>query len=459
MSSLERALSYHTQQRAAFKEALFDLLRIPSISTDPAHAADVRAAAEWVKTHAIACGMNATMIETAGHPAVYAETPPVAGRPTVLVYGHYDVQPPDPLDLWDSPPFEPVEKHGNIYARGACDDKGQMFMHLKAVESWMKSAGAPPVNVKFLIEGEEESGSAHLPALLKQEQARLAADVVLVSDTALFGSGEPSITTGLRGLAYCEVTLTGPNRDLHSGVYGGGVDNPANALARLIAQLHDETHRITIPGFYEDVLDLSEEERDTYQRLPFDEQAYQDALAIGATRTEEGYSILEATTARPTLDVNGIWGGYTGAGAKTVLPSKASAKISMRLVPNQTPEKAAALLEAWFKAHVPPTMKLSFTALHGGHPALVDLNAPALRAAAQAMEDSFGKAPYLVREGGSIPVVADFKHILGLDTVLLGFGLNSDAIHSPNEHFGLDRFHLGIETSIRFMARLAEDAA
>jgi acetylornithine deacetylase/succinyl-diaminopimelate desuccinylase-like protein len=324
-------------------------------------------------------------------------------------------------------------------------------MHVKAAEAYLKTAGRLPVNLKFLIEGEEESGSAHLTSFIEAHRDRLAADVVVISDTSMFAPGVPSLTYGLRGLAYVEVVLTGPNRDLHSGVYGGAVENPANALARLIAGLHDDDHRVTVPGFYDAVRPLTDEERATFRALPFDEQAWRASVGVDAVRTERGYSVLEAVTARPTLDVNGLWSGYQGAGAKTVLPSKASCKISTRLVPDQHPDDVAEQLRRYFAANTPPTMRLDFRPLHGGFPVLVDTTIPAMQAAAEAMEGVYGRTPFFTREGGSIPVVADFKRLLGLDTVLMGFGLDSDAIHSPNEHFGLDRFGEGIQAIIRFL--------
>lgn len=453
---MQNALNYAVTQGEAFVTELCDWLRIPSISADSAHAADVARAASWLADNFRNLGM--TLVEimpTPGHPVVYAEYIQDPSLPTVLVYGHYDVQPPDPLALWTSPPFEPVIKDGLIYARGSADDKGQVFMHVKAAEAWLKAEGKLPINLKFLVEGEEEVGSAHLAEFLMTNKDRLQADIVVVSDTSLFAEDVPSITYGLRGLAYVQVELTGPNRDLHSGVYGGGVHNPLNELCRLIAQLHDENHRITVPNFYDRVRGLSQEERDGFASLPFDEADWKAHLDIAETRTEQGFTLLEGITARPTLDVNGIWGGYQGEGAKTVLPAKAGAKISCRLVPDQDPDEVADLLRHYFEANTPPSMKLHFTALHGGHPVITDLHHPAMQAAAQAMEGVYGKKPVFTREGGSIPVVADFKKILGLDTVLMGFGLDSDAIHSPNEKYGIDRFHKGIEASIRFLQAFA----
>jgi acetylornithine deacetylase/succinyl-diaminopimelate desuccinylase-like protein len=448
---MDNALDYATSHADAFVEQMEDLLRIPSISTDSAYKDDVRRAAQWLADHLEGIGLqHAELVETGGHPIVLAEHVVDESRPTVLIYGHYDVQPPDPLELWNSPPFEPTRKNGTIYARGACDDKGQLLMPIKAAESYLQGEGDLPVNLKFVIEGEEESGSKHLVPFIEKYQDRLDADVVLICDTAMFDEGVPSITYGLRGMAYVEVHLIGPNRDLHSGTYGGGAENPANALARLIAGLHDDQHRITIPDFYENVRPLTDEERQTFRELPFDEEAWKQSIGVEAVRTEEGYSLLEAITARPTCDVNGVWGGYIGEGAKTVLPAKASAKISMRLVPDQEPDEITEKARRYFEAHVPPTMTLDFRDLHGGYPVLVDTEHPAMQAAAEAMEGVYGKEPFFTREGGSIPVVADFKRILGLDSLLMGFGLNSDAIHSPNEHFGLDRFQEGIRSTIRF---------
>ena len=455
---MEKALAYADANFENFVSELEDFLRIPSISTDPAHAGDVSDAANWLAEHLRSLGIQRVeVMKTPGHPIVFAEHQADPSAPTVLVYGHYDVQPPDPLELWDSPPFEPVTKDGVMYARGTCDDKGQLFMHAKAAEAFLKTSGKVPLNVKYIFEGEEESGSVNLPTFIENNKDLLAADVVMVSDTALFGDGVPSITYGLRGLAYVEVSLTGPDRDLHSGVYGGGVHNPINALAAMIAKLHDETHRVTIPGFYDNVIPLSDTERDTFASLPFDEKTWLKEVGVDVAQTENAYTVLEGTTARPTLDCNGIWGGYTGEGAKTVLPSKATAKISMRLVPNQEPDEITEKIRAWFEANTPDTMHLEFTNLHGGHGALVDTSGSAMQSAAAAIEGVFGQKPFFVRSGGSIPVVADFKKILGLDTVLFGFGLDSDAIHSPNECFGLDRFQQGIASIIRFMHIYAQD--
>ncbi|MEM1126217.1 MAG: dipeptidase [Bacteroidota bacterium] len=453
---MQSALSYATDHQDRFVEELEAWLRIPSISTDPAYADEVRRAGTWLADHLRSLGLqHVELHDTDGHPILFAahEIDPL--KPTVLIYGHYDVQPPDPVELWDTPPFEPTRKNGDLYARGASDDKGQLFMHVKALEAYLQAEQDPPVNIKLLIEGEEESGSVSIGPFMDAHADLLTADVALVSDTALFAKGVPSITAGLRGMAYVEVTLTGPNRDLHSGVYGGAVENPINALCRLIAGLHDEHHRVTIPGFYDRVRPLSEDERAMIRDLPFDASAWLGEVGVQHGKTEAGYHPLEGTGARPTLDVNGIWGGYIGRGAKTVLPSEAHAKISMRLVANQDPEEIAEKLQAHLEAQTPPTMTLTFKRHHGGYPVLVETDSTAMQAAAEAMEGVYGQRPYFTREGGSIPIVADFKKRLGIDTVLMGFGLNSDALHSPNEHFGLDRFRDGIQASIRFLQQYA----
>ncbi len=456
---MNTALSYAENHADRFVGELKELLRIPSVSTDSAYADEVQRAAEWLTDHFDDIGMeHSEIIATDGHPIVYAEHITDPAKPTVVVYGHYDVQPPDPLEEWETAPFEPTQRGERLYARGACDDKGQMFMHAKAAEAYLSAEGDLPVNLKYVIEGEEETGSMAIESYIKSNGQRLDGDVVLISDTALFSTETPSITYGLRGLAYAEITLQGPNRDLHSGNYGGAVDNPANALSRIIAGLHDENHHIAIPGFYDDVRDLSEEERETYAQLPFDEEAWMDAIGIDDVRTEGGYTTLECLSARPTLDVNGIWGGYTGEGAKTVLPAKAQAKLSTRLVPDQQVEDIYDKLEAHLDAVVPATMSFTMRRLHGGDPVLVDPTAPSMQAAKTAMGEVLGTEPVFVRNGGSIPVVADFQQHLGLDSVLMGFGLDSDAIHSPNESFGLDRFHQGIQAIIRFHDHYAESA-
>jgi len=377
--------------------------------------------------------------------------------PTVLVYAHYDVQPPDPLELWDSPPFEPVIKDGNIIARGACDDKGQAYMHLKALEIMQKHGGFP-CNIKLLIEGEEEVGSENLDSFLEEHKDKLACDVVLVSDTSMLSLETPSITVGLRGLSYVQVEVIGPNRDLHSGVYGGAVANPINILSKMISDLHDENGRITIPGFYDDVEDVNASDREAMAKAPFNENKYKEDLEVGDVFGEEGYSVPERASIRPTLDVNGIWGGYIGEGAKTVLPSKAEAKISMRLVPNQSSDKVTELFKAYFEGVAPASVKVKVTPHHGGEPAVTPTDSKAYMAASKAIEKTFGKVPIPARGGGSIPIVALFEEILNAKTVLMGFGLDSDKIHSPNEQFGLENFYKGIETIPWFYHYLVNEA-
>jgi acetylornithine deacetylase/succinyl-diaminopimelate desuccinylase-like protein len=442
--------SYIESHRQRFVDELIGWLRIPSVSADSRHKADMQKAARYAADKLLQAGADkAELIETPGHPVVYAEKIIRPHLPTVLVYGHYDVQPPDPLELWTSPPFEPVIRDEKIYARGACDDKGQVFMHVKALEI-MHKLNLLPCNVKFMIEGEEEVGSAHLGEFVRHNRERLKADVILISDTALISLDHPSITVGLRGLSYVEVEVTGPNRDLHSGVYGGAVANPINVLARMIASLHDDQRRITIPGFYDRVVELSAEERAALNQVPFDLNRYKEELGIEEVQGEAGYSTIERTGIRPTLDVNGIWGGYTGEGAKTVLPSKAYAKISMRLVPEQDHREITELFIRHFTAIAPPSVKVKVTPLHGGEPVVTPVSSRAFQAASRAFEEVWGKKPIPTRDGGSIPIVALFKKELGLDSVLMGFGLDSDAIHSPNEHFGLINFFKGIETIVAF---------
>jgi acetylornithine deacetylase/succinyl-diaminopimelate desuccinylase-like protein len=444
------------KNKEAYLSELFELLRIPSVSADSRHKDDVRKAAEYVLKKLKDAGVDrAELMETAGHPIVYGEKIVDPAKPTVLVYGHYDVQPPDPLALWNSPPFEPVVRDGKIYARGSCDDKGQFYMHIKALEIMTKQQ-AIPCNIKFMIEGEEEVGSAHLGEFVKANKAKLKADVILISDTSLISLDQPSVTVGLRGLSYMEVHITGPNRDLHSGVYGGAVANPANVLCQMIASLHDANGRVNIPGFYDDVVDLSAEERAALNRAPFNLEEYKKELGIADVRGEKGYTTLERTGTRPTLDVNGIWGGYTGEGAKTVLPSTASAKISMRLVPNQHPDKITALFTRHIESLAPKSVTVKVTAHHGGEAAVTPTDSKAFRAAAKAFEEVWGKTPIPTRDGGSIPIVALFKKELGLDTVLMGFGLDSDALHSPNEHYGVRNFLIGIETIAAFHRHYAQ---
>jgi acetylornithine deacetylase/succinyl-diaminopimelate desuccinylase-like protein len=429
---------------------LFDLLRIPSVSADSRHKDDVRRTAEMVKLRLLEAGVDkAEICETAGHPIVYAEKMVSASAPTVLVYGHYDVQPPDPLNLWLTPPFEPTVRDGKIYARGACDDKGQFYMHVKAFEI-MKKHDFLSCNIKFMIEGEEEVGSDNLGAFVKANKEKLKADVILISDTSLISLDQPSITAGLRGLSYMEVEVEGANRDLHSGVYGGAVANPINVLSKMIASMHDENGRVNIPGFYDKVADLSASEREAINKAPFNLDQYKKEIGIEEITGEKGYTTIERTGIRPTLDCNGIWGGYTGEGAKTVLPSKASAKISMRLVPNQSPDEITNLFTKHFKSIAPKTVRVKVTAHHGGEAAVTPTDSKAFKAASKAFEEVWGKEPIPTRDGGSIPIVALFKKELGLDTVLMGFGLDTDALHSPNEHYGIKNFLIGIETIVAF---------
>ena len=438
-----------------FLNELLDLLRVPSVSADPKYKADVARCAEMVKQRMVEAGLEKVEVcPTAGHPIVYGEKIVDPAMPTVLVYGHYDVQPPDPLDLWHSGPFDPVIKEGMIYARGSADDKGQFYMHVKAIEAMMKSGGLP-CNVKVMIEGEEEVGSSNLGLFVASNKERLKADVVLISDTSMIANDTPSINTGLRGLSYVEVEVTGPNRDLHSGVYGGAVSNPINALCEMIASLHDADRRITIPGFYDAVQELSAAERAALAEAPFDEEEYKKDLNISAVRGEKGYSNEERSSIRPTLDVNGIWGGYIGEGAKTVLPSKAYAKLSMRLVPNQKSGEITRLFKAHFEKIAPPGVRVVVKPHHGGEAAVTPIDSPAYLAASKAMEETFGKKPIPTRGGGSIPIVALFEQELGLKTVLFGFGLDSDNIHSPNEKYGVFNYFQGIRTIPRFFQHFA----
>jgi len=447
---------YLDANKDRFLDELLELLRIPSVSADSKYKEDVARCAEAVKQYMLAAGCDtAEVCPTKGHPIVYGEKMIVPKLPTVLVYGHYDVQPADPLELWDSGPFEPVIKEGRIYARGACDDKGQMFMHIKAFEV-MNKTNTLACNVKMMIEGEEEVGSSNLGTFLEQNVEKLKADVVLISDTSMISMENPSIESGLRGLAYMEVEVTGPNRDLHSGVYGGAVANPINQLCKMIASLHDDNNHITIPGFYDKVLDLKAEERDDLNKAPFDLAAYKKELDVNEVWGEKGYTTLERTGTRPTLDVNGIWGGYTGEGAKTVLPSKAYAKISMRLVPNQISKEISNLFADHFKKLAPEGVTVKVTAHHGGEPVVTPTDSPAYQAAARAIKATFGKDPIPTRGGGSIPIVALFESVLGLKTVLLGFGLDNDNIHSPNEKYDVFNYYKGIETLPYFHKFFAE---
>jgi acetylornithine deacetylase/succinyl-diaminopimelate desuccinylase-like protein len=441
----------------SFREQLFDLLRIPSVSTDSIHKPDVKKAGQFLTNQLSSIGLDkVTLHETPGHPIVTAEKCPHDDRPTVLIYGHFDVQPPDPEDLWDTPPFEPTIKDNRVYARGSSDDKGQSFTHVKAIEAYMKTGTELPVNVKFILEGEEEIGSPNLIPFINENKELLSCDMVLISDTAMFGKNQPSITYGLRGLAYMEIHVTGPNRDLHSGVFGGAVENPANVLAEIISKLKDEDGVIQIFGFYDDVEPMNDEMHTAYKQLPFNEEEYKSDLGLKVLSGEKGYSTLERASARPTLDVNGLWSGYQNEGAKTVLPAKAGAKVSMRLVPDQDPDKIAKLFADHVKSLAPDTVTVEVEAHHGGHPVVIDLDFYGLKAAAKAFGDIYNKEVLFSREGGSIPIVADFKKVLGVNSILMGFGLTRDALHSPNESFSLEDFHRGIKTSARFFEVLPD---
>ena len=438
--------NYIDQNKTRFLDELLDLLRIPSVSADSKFKSDMRSAAEFVKKSMMAAGADkAEIFETPGHPVVYGEKIIDPTLPTVLVYGHYDVQPADPYELWNSPPFEPVIKNDRIYARGACDDKGQFYMHIKALEV-MVATNSLACNVKMMIEGEEEIGSSNLENFVKEHKELLKCDTILISDTSIIANDVPSIETGLRGLTYLEVEVTGANRDLHSGVYGGGVANPINVLCEMIASLKDENGHITIPGFYDNVENLSVSERAALNAAPFDLDEYKRDLDIADVAGEKGYSTIERTSVRPTLDVNGIWGGYIGEGAKTVLPSKANAKISMRLVPHQTDQEICELFIKHFTAIAPSSVKIKVTPHHGGLPYVTPTDSVEYKAAEMAMEEAFGKKPIPTRGGGSIPIVALFEQELGRKSILMGFGLDIDALHSPNESYGLFNYYKGIET-------------
>ncbi len=448
---MEDVIKFIKENQEQFIEELKELLRIPSISTHQENKNDINRAAKFVADKLKQAGLNRVEIfKTEGHPLVYGDWLGAPGKPTVLVYGHYDVQPVDPIELWNSPPFEPVIKDGKIWARGATDDKGQMFMHIKSVESFFKGKGSLPVNVKFIIEGEEEIGSESLEAFIKTHTDLLKCDAVLVSDTSLFEKGVPTLTYGLRGLSYMEVEVVGPNKDLHSGSFGGAVGNPINILAGMIAKLQDKNGHITIPGFYDDVKKLTKKERENYKRLNFSEKRFAKEVGVKELQGEKGFTTLERIWARPTLDCNGIIGGFTGKGAKTVLPSKVSAKISMRLVPDQKPAKIAKAFTKYINHIAPKSVKVKVKDLHGASPCITPLEASATIAASKAMARAFGKKTVYMREGGSIPIVNVFTTKLKSPVVLMGLGLDSENLHSPNEHFDLNHFKLGIMSSAYF---------
>jgi acetylornithine deacetylase/succinyl-diaminopimelate desuccinylase-like protein len=448
--------NYIDNNRERFLSELKELLRFPSISSLSERKDDVAQCAEWLKNHLQNIGLKKCKVyATVKHPVVYGEWLEAPGKPTVLIYGHYDVQPVDPLNLWHNPPFEPVVKDNKIYARGSADDKGQFFAHIKSLETVLKISGKLPVNVKVIIEGEEEIGSQNLGKFLKDYKELLKCDLVAISDTAMYDVGLPTICYGLRGLCYCEVRVTGPAKDLHSGSYGGVVANPIEVLCKIVAQLKDDKGRVTIPGFYDGVIPLTEQEQENFRNLPFDEKKYLEEIGSTMFTGEEGFGILERVSARPTLDPNGIVGGFTGEGAKTVIPSVASCKISMRLVPNQNPEGIGDLFEAFVRKICPPTVKLEILRHHGGKPFITPLDTKVVKITAEALKRGFNREPVYTREGGSIPITSSFKEILGVDTVFLPFGLPNENAHSPNENFYLPNFYTGIKTSAFFMEEMA----
>ena len=453
MPDIDAYLQAHADR---FEEELCELLRIPSVSADPARCDDVHRAADWVAEQFHQLDFATEVIQTAGHPLVYAESPPIDGAPTALVYGHYDVQPSDPLEEWLSPPFEPTRRDGNLYARGATDDKGQLLTHVKSVEAWMRVEGGLPLNLKFLIEGEEEVGGESLEKFIVEQAEKLACDCIVVSDGAQFAPGQPAITYGLRGIAYYELRLTGPDRDLHSGTFGGTVTNPANALAAILAGLVDENGRVQIEGFYDDVVPLSDREREAFASLDFNEQDYLRQLGVSDTTGEAGYTVLQRRWARPTYDVNGLWSGYQGEGAKTVLPGTAGAKFSFRLVPDQQPATILAGLKRRLAELCPPGIAMELIDCHSAPGVLVPLDSPYIAAAARAIEHAFGRPPVFTREGGSIPVMTTFHQTLGADILLVGWGQDDDNTHAPNEKFCLADFHRGIRASARLWKELAE---
>ncbi len=452
MNPLEYARTHSAEALAELEE----FIRIPCISTQAEHKPDMVHAAGWLRDQLLAAGFpRAEVMPTAGHPVVYAEWRPHPGRPTILVYGHYDVQPADPLDLWRTPPFSPTRIGDDLFARGASDDKGQLYTHVKAIQAFKETIGAPPINIRCLFEGEEESGSPSLAPFIQQHKELLAADVAVVSDGQIIDKETPAIVYGLRGISYLEVKVTGPAGDLHSGGYGGAVHNPIHALSAMIAGLHDANGRITIPGFYDRVRDLLPDERAGLASIPFDHDGWLKEAGVSHAWGEPDYTIIERSSARPTLDVNGIWGGYIEPGAKTVLPSKAHAKISMRLVPDQEPQEVFRLIEEHLKAVAPKSVSVEVQYLHGGDPAIVRRDSPAMNAAVGAYAAAFGSEPHFVRTGGSIPVIAEFQKVLGIETILMGFGLPDDNLHAPNEKFHLPNYYRGIETVIRFQELLA----
>jgi len=453
---MDEVINYINDNKDRYVDELIEFLKIPSVSADSKRKDDMVKTAQWVKKQIDQCCFEATIYETDGHPIVYGEWLEAEGKPTAMVYGHYDVQPPDPLDEWKSPPFEPMIEDGIIYARGTTDDKGQLLCHLKAVEAYMKTKESLPINLKFLFEGEEEIGSTSLNKFIHQEKELLKADVMVISDSSQFAKNVPAITYSLRGIAYDEIFVQGPAHDLHSGVYGGAVGNPANILSKILGQIIDDKGRITIPGFYDDVVALTDFERDQFAKLPFDEEGFKKELNIDEVQGEEGFTTVERKWARPTFDINGMWSGYIGEGAKTVLPARAGAKVSMRLVPDQDPTKIYDAMENYVKSLAPPSVKVTFHRHLGAAAVMVATDSPHVKAATKAIEKGFGITPSLIREGGSIPIVIDFKEVLDLDSLLIGYGLPDDNAHAPNEKLDLEDFQRGVLTSAHLYNEFAE---
>jgi acetylornithine deacetylase/succinyl-diaminopimelate desuccinylase-like protein len=448
---MEKQLEYIETHFDGFLEDLKELLRIPSVSTDSSYSNEMQRCAGWCENHLEKIGFQRTeIINTKMHPVVYAEYMLNKSAPTVLIYGHYDVQPPDPLDLWESDPFDPRISNNNIYARGAVDDKGQLFIILKAIETLLATDSQIACNLKIILEGEEECGSDSLFEFIKKNKEKLQSDIVLACDSAMLSEDIPAITTSLRGIVYAELLLKGSKQDLHSGVYGGAIENPLNVLSKIVSGIQNEHHRVTFPGFYDDVIELTGEDRAMQNKIPFNEKEFLDTIGSSGTKREDGYSIIEATTTRPSFDVHGMWGGYSGEGGKTIIPAKAGAKLSFRLVPNQQPEKIFEGLKSYVEKQVPDTMQHTLRLLNHAEPVLINTDHPAMNSAVNALEAAFKTKPFFIRTGGSIPVVTAIKKYLDINTILMGFALESDGAHSPNEHFGLVRFRRGIETVIRF---------
>lgn len=448
----KKSIQYAESQFEEFLGDLIEFLKIPSISTDSSYTNDVNRCAQWLVDHLAESGIcDAELIRTDGHPIVYGNCPGTTGSPTLMVYGHYDVQPPEPVSEWHSDPFDPSVRNGSIFARGASDDKGQLFAILKGVQSILKGAGRLPCCVKFLIEGEEETGSTSIKRFIRDNRDKLASDSALVCDTAMITENIPAITVSLRGNVYIELNMRGPRRDLHSGVYGGAVENPLHILCDLISGLHDKNNRITLPHFYDEVIEMGLQERQQIAEIPFDEKAFLAEIGVAKSKTEKGYTVLESTTARPALDVHGIWGGFSGEGGKTIIPATAGAKLSFRTVPDQKAAKVFSGLKSYLETRTPDTLRFELSLLNSCDPVQIDVERPAMQAALNALQKTFRTKPYFTREGGSIPIVSELKRELNVDSILMGFGLEEDAIHAPDEHFGLDRFRKGVEAVVRFI--------